>query len=499
MLGIRTARVFAIAFAALCFGSLNPGEPGARAAPPAAATAFGHGCASASGRAFELAASKKRGTSKDLARPAPPPPDSSGRRGYNVSLRAALAPNAPALSEGLSWRVLKIGSPQDEKELVWSGGGAEPQISLKPGRYYAEATYGLAKNGEDFEVAPNKSVSKLVSLNAGTLLIHAAPVAGGAPLSDVFFTLRKVDPKAGAPVEIGRSSLPEAVFHIPAGAYTLTAKHGFATIEMPVNAVAGEENQVEVVMNTGILTLSAHAKAGSPALSGATFFVFQNGEAGNPREIVRSKLDEPTFSLPAGQYRVAAVLGLARVEDDITVRAGGRESHDLILNTGGVRLASMLAGNGRRIEDHLLYRVYNLSPDKGAANQELLTSTLAAPILFLPAGPYRIESQYGWHNARQTKDIEVKPGEVQDVGFEQKASDVRLRLVDRPGGEPVDRVKWTLKYSGGGTVLISQDAEPTLILQAGSYQAMAQHDAKTYTQIFEAASNQEQTVEIVAQ
>ncbi len=68
-----------------------------------------------------------------------------------------------------------------------------------------------------------------------------------------------------------------------------------------------------------------------------------------------------------------------------------------------------------------------------------------------------------------------------------------------PGGEAIDRVKWTLKYNGGGTVLISQDAVPTLILQAGSYQAMAQHDTKTYTQTFEAASNQQQIIEIIAQ
>ena len=60
-------------------------------------------------------------------------------------------------------------------------------------------------------------------------------------------------------------------------------------------------------------------------------------------------------------------------------------------------------------------------------------------------------------------------------------------------------MKWTLKYNGGGTVLISQDAAPSLILQAGNYQAMAQHEAKTYSQTFEATSNQEQTIEIIAQ
>jgi hypothetical protein len=498
MLGIDIRRMSALLFAGLCVASLSATSGVARAAPAAAPISFHDGCGWSKARAVEPVVVRRRSMRKFLARPAPPLPDRSGRQDYNVTLQAALAPNAPPLDEGLSWQVLKLGPAPQERELVWSGGGAEPHITLKPGRYYAEVTYGLTENGAEIEVAAGKPVSKLISLEAGTLLVHAAPVAGGAALSDVFFTLRKAG-ENGKQAEIGRSSLPQAVFHVPAGNYQLTAKYGMAKVELPVSVAAGEAKPVEAVMNTGVLTLSARAKADSPALSGVTYFVFQHGEAGSPREIIRSKLDEPMFSLSAGQYRVAAVLGLARVEENVTVRAGEQQSRNLILNAGGVRLASTLTGNGKRIEDHILYRVYSLKAEKDAANQELLTSTLASPTLFLPAGPYRFESQYGWHNARQSKDVEVKAGEVLDVNFEHKASDVRLRLVDKPGGEAVNKVKWTLKYNGGGTVLISQDAEPTLILQAGSYQAMAQHDAKTYTQTFEAASNQEQTVEIVAQ
>ncbi len=253
-------------------------------------------------------------------------------------------------------------------------------------------------------------------------------------------------------------------------------------------------------MNSGDLTLSALAKKDSPMLSGATFFVFEDGEAGRHREIVRSKLGEPTFSLPAGSYRIAAVLGLAQVEQDITVKAGESIKHPLVLNAGGVRMNSVLAGNKTALDRNMLYRIFSLSSDRNApASQELLTSTLASPTVFLPSGRYRIESQYGLHNARQARDIDVTAGDVQTVDFEHKASDVKLKLVTKPGGEAIDRVKWTLKYNGGGTVLISQDATPTLILQAGNYQAMAQHDSKTFTQSFEAVSNQEQVIEVVAQ
>ncbi|NJM35329.1 MAG: hypothetical protein HC850_12160 [Rhodomicrobium sp.] len=429
----------------------------------------------------------------------PPLPVKAERRTHNVTLRAALSIGSPVLGEGLSWRVFKLGRNAEERELVWSGGGAEPEIYLKPGRYFAEARYGLASKGETFEVAADKPVYRTLSLDAGTLIVHASAVPGAAPLEDVFFVLRRTGEGANAREEIGRSSIPQAVFHVPAGSYKVIAKHGLASVEMPVELAAGAERRIEVPMQTGSLKLTARARADTPPMSGVTYFVFQPGEAGAPsREIARSKLDEPLFVLTSGHYRIAAVLGLARVEKDIDIKAGETLTHDLVLEAGGVRLGASLAGNGQPIEEHLLYRVFG-SNGGGAPSEELLTSTTASPTLFLPSGRYRIESQYGWHNARQVRDVEIKSGEVEDIAFEHKASDVKLRLVDRPGGQSMDRVKWTLKYNGGGTVLISQDAAPSLILQAGSYQAMAQHESKTYTQTFEAASNQEQIVEIVAQ
>ena len=428
----------------------------------------------------------------------PPLPEQVTKPAPNVGLRAVLAPGSSPLREGISWRISKL-DPSQAKELVWSGAGAEPKTYLKPGRYYVEATYGLAGNGQVLEMKADEVADIVLDLNAGTLHANAVAIAGGPPLDDMFFTLRKVEAGNSGPNEIGRSTLPQAVFHVPAGAYRLSARHGLATIDIPVSVSPGAETRVEAVMNSGTVALSAHAVDGGPVMSGATFLVIRNGEPGGQQEVVRSRLDEPKFDLPAGQYRLAAVLGLARVEKDITIVPGDAQKHSLVLDAGGVRLASVLSGNGAPIDRNLLYRVYGHSPKAGAPNQELIATTVATPTLFLPSGHYRIESQYGWHNARQTREIDVSGGDVLDVGFEHKAAEVKLKLVLKVGGAPMDPVKWTLKYNGGGTVLISQDATPSLILQAGNYQAMAQHEAKTYSQTFEAASNQEQTIEIIAQ
>ncbi len=492
---IRRPCIVAMAFLGLCIALINlPGR-----ALAASATSLRAAADETIGQIDQL----PRGSVADQhaveqATDAPASPEQPAKPAPNVTLQAALAPGARPLSEGISWRISKLGQAQG-KELVWSGAGAEPKVHLKPGRYYVEATYGLAGNGQTLEVKPEKAVDLVLNLNAGTLHVNAAAVAGGLPLDGMFFTLRSADTEAGDTAEIGRSTLSHAVFHVPAGAYRLTARHGLANIDIPVRVSAGADSRVEAVMNSGTVALSARAVEDGPMMSGATFLVFKNGEPGGQQEVVRSRLAEPKFDLPAGQYRVAAVLGLARVEKDIAVGPGETQKHNLVLDAGGVRLASVLAGNGAQLDRNLLYRIYGQSPKDGAPNQELIATTVATPTLFLPSGRYRIESQYGWHNARQTREIDVSAGEVADVSFEHKACEVKLKLVAKPGAHAIEPVKWTLKYNGGGTVLISQDAAPTLILQAGNYQAMAQHEAKTYSQTFEAASNQEQTIEIIAQ
>lgn len=427
----------------------------------------------------------------------------------NVSMKAVLAPGAPALSEGLSWRVLSAAQPAAERKLIWSGSGAEPKIHLEPGRYLVEAVYGLAAGRQEIRVEEGKRLHTTVSLNAGTVRAKGAAVPGGPALDDMFFILRKdgvngaagpkaQDAAAPTPADVGRSALAEALFHVPAGSYRLIARHGLATAEVPLTVEAGRATDTEAVMNTGILTLSARAERDGPALSGVQFFVF-DGNGNDGRLIVRSNRDEPEFSLPAGKYRIAAELGLAREERLLELSAGGSHSETLVLDAGALKLSSMRAVDGQPLDRNLLYKVFRLSGGEGTPNQALATLTAASPTLFLKHGKYRVESHLGWQNARQVRDVDVSAGDVTEVAFEQHACAVKLKLVAKPGGDPIAKVKWTLKYADGGTVLISQDAIPELVLQAGAYQAMAQHEAKTFSRTFDAAANDEQTIELIAE
>jgi hypothetical protein len=424
--------------------------------------------------------------------PAPPPPP-------NVRLIAKLAPASPALREGLGWRVLseKPIGPVKEDKIVWSGGGAEPAIRLNPGRYYVEASFGFARNGQEMEIPPEGAVENTVVLNAGTIRTRGVAVSGGQPLNDMFYVLRRVDETGAPDREMGRSSLAQAAFHVPAGRYRLALQHGLASTEIPVQVAAGQEVQAEGVLNSGRLKLTATANSGGPLLDDAVFFVYADDNTSNPKEVARSELREPEFDLPAGRYRVAAIYGLARVERQVTVKPGAVTEETLVLDAGGVRLMSVLSADGAPLDRQLIYKVYAIAPG-GASPQTVATSAKPAPLIHLKSGKYRIESQYGWHNARQTREIDVVAGETAELIFEHRASEVKLKLAAAPGTPALGRVKWTVKYANGGTVLISQDSAPSLILQAGSYQVVAQHGAKTYSRAFEANANEVHTIELVA-
>ena len=431
------------------------------------------------------------------ARPGPPPPPPLPP---NVKLKAALAPSGPLLTEGLGWRVLaeKPAAGRAEK-IIWSGGGAEPSFHLDPGRYYVEAIFGFARNGQEIQIGPDNPLESTIVLNAGTIRARGIAAPGGPPLDDMFYILRQSDMAGVSGTEIGRSSLSQATFHVLAGAYRLAMQHGLANTEVSVTVTAGQEVQAEGVLNSGHLKLTAKASSGGPLLDDAVFFVYTDNPNGTPQEIARSELRQAEFDLPAGRYRVAAQWGLARVERQVTLKAGAAADEILVLDAGIVRMSSVLAGNDKPLDRQLIYKVYALTSDQGASTQSIATSAKPAPVMYLKSGKYRIESQYGWHNAKQTRELDVIAGQTTDLVFEHRACEVKLKLASAPGTPAPGRVKWTVKYATGATVLISQDDSPSLILQAGSYQVVAQYGTKTYSRSFEANPNEVTVIELVAE
>lgn len=443
---------------------------------------------------------------------------------FNLTLRATLVDGAPPLTQGVGWRVF-AGKPSADADArgsgqaLWSGAGAEVRVRLAPGSYYAEASFGLIKTGADITVPASGQAEAVVPLNAGAITVRAVGRPGGAPLERVFYRLYSASGEGGgAPGrEVGRSSLPQAVFHVPAGQYRLTAEHGLARAERPVTVTPGAALALDIPMNAGALKLSARvttafdaaapaadqpgaADGGSLAATGAaspsppTFFYriyARDGTGTGPkREIARSAAAEPSFGLPQGAYHVSVQYGLAASEKDVNVVAGEQTNAAFALEVGRLILSSTIAGKTGAASG-VIHAIQRLPATAGGEAVEIARAPNAGRPFFLDPGAYRIVSQYGRHNARETADITVGAGETRSLAFILHLGEASLAL---PRGTAGRGVAWTVWTAAGEEVLHTQDRAPRFALKSGAYRAEARSGGKTYAVSFELGDNEKKAV-----
>jgi hypothetical protein len=103
----------------------------------------------------------------------------------------------------------------------------------------------------------------------------------------------------------------------------------------------------------------------------------------------------------------------------------------------------------------------------------------ASGVLSLPAGRYVVESRYGPINARVRREIEIRPGQRQEISAQHAAGQVELRLV-QPGREgALSGVFWELEDEAGRILWTTGDPTPQLVLQAGRYRVRGEHSIGT--------------------
>jgi|GEM_PF-6179505 len=417
----------------------------------------------------------------------------------NVVMRAILSAGSSPLRQGVAWRVFaaktgaKTVADYDGAKPVWTGAGAEPSTTLAPGRYYVHAAYGFVSKGLDIDVTSGAPVDATVTLDAGAIEAQAVAKAGGAPLDQMFYILYADEP--GKPREIGRSSRSDAVFHVPAGRYRIVAQHGLAEAQTSVSVEAGNTARAALVMNSGLLKVEARIKPGGPVMQQVFYYIY-SGEDKDGREIARSASPEPLFQLASGKYRVVAQYDLAKAEKIVTVAADQKSEANFVMDGAGLKLSSKLAGQTAPLTRDIQYTLYKLNRDGVEATEEIGRYASLNREIFLRSGRYRIESKYGYQNAVQAAEISLSPGENRELVIEQRAGEVKLTLVAKPGGLPLARVRWSLSDEAGAVVLTTTQALPQLVLKSGKYRATAQYGSKDFTGDFEVADNESKTVEI---
>lgn len=271
----------------------------------------------------------------------------------------------------------------------------------------------------------------------------------------------------------------------------------------PVNPLLAVQQQIENENRPpdGRLKLAAMlTNEGQILDSGLVWRVFSSvpDEQGNFRVVARKEEARPVFELSAGKYIVHVAYGRANTTQEVDVGVGTEEEL-VVLNAGGLRLASSLEGGAKLDSAKVSYTIYSSEVDEFGQRKLLLASAPENLIIRLNAGTYHIFSQYGDANAIVRADVQIKAGELTEAVVSHQAAFITFKLVNQEGGEALAGTSWSILSPEGEVIVESVGAFPSYVLAAGGYSVLAQNGGKSFNRTFNVVAGRDQEVEVVTQ
>ncbi|MCG8559857.1 MAG: VWA domain-containing protein [Hyphomicrobiales bacterium] len=189
-------------------------------------------------------------------------------------------------------------------------------------------------------------------------------------------------------------------------------------------------------------------------------------EALSADPIVTGTVQQKTAQAPAPtQSNAAAKTGAARPEVPQTPQSTAPVP---------VTLSALLTETGPKIENGLVWRIFEAKPNKDGKYKLVSTHRDATPTAALPPGDYLVNAAYGLSNL--TRKITVQAGRSLEESFSLNAGGLRLGAVLANGGAvPPNAVRYDIYADEadqfGNRERVMADAKPGLIirLNAGAY------------------------------
>jgi hypothetical protein len=277
----------------------------------------------------------------------------------------------------------------------------------------------------------------------------------------------------------------DAVMEAPAE--TLVAPESYAPAVAAGPAVPGESH--DLVLEARLVP------GGQPLTEGLIWRVFAaqpNGDGQLPL-VQQAEGGTAKLHLASGDYLVHAAFGRAGATKRITV-AEDDQVESLVLDAGGLMLSSVV-GDDRSIEaEQLTFEVQQ--QDETGEMVTVVPNATAGRVLRLAAGTYHVISRYGSVNAVVRADIEVEAGKLTEAVMRHTGAEVTLKLVAEEGGEALANTSWTVTTQDGIEVHESVGAFPSIILAAGTYTAVAQHQGEIYSRDFQVEPGLARDIEV---
>jgi Ca-activated chloride channel homolog len=226
------------------------------------------------------------------------------------------------------------------------------------------------------------------------------------------------------------------------------------------------------------LRLMTSLVANGPALDiPVRWRVWREGDgAGAP--LVDSRAATIDLDMPPGKYFVEARQGLVSARRSVEAVANVQVPVLLALNAGAVERAPTSQKSGVVVAPTVTITSTTTQAAPGDSPYSVIwPDANAREAVLLPPGTWRIVSEIG--SARTERVVTVTAGQVTDLGKAFAVGHLRLRAVDREGGETAQHVSFRIweddpeSPNGRREVARSAAAEPVFTLPPGTYFVVA--------------------------
>lgn len=330
--------------------------------------------------------------------PAPQPAPEPEKPEFNFMPAVVLAGGGDPVTEGNSWEIYKASSDGTRGDYVTTEYGAY-KGNLEPGGYIVVARYGEARTEQKITVEAGQVYKPLVTLNAGTLIIHPRP-SKGADVAD------------GAAVVIAYPGVDTPATYygdtkvvLPAGDQKVTVRIGQGEITETIPLTAGRIVDKDIIVGVGHVVANAYYIAGGDKAdgSGIGFKVFKARKNidGTRQEVAHAYGPDSKFDLPPDDYMLTATVDLAVVEQPFSVKVGEHQDLQIAINAG---VLAITAPGASKIE------IFDPRKDINGNRKSLGYAYDEKYQAALPAGDYAVVAEK-LDNSSKESTVTIKAGE----------------------------------------------------------------------------------------
>ncbi|MCM2476622.1 hypothetical protein HGO38_24560 [Rhizobium sp. CG5] len=201
----------------------------------------------------------------------------------------------------------------------------------------------------------------------------------------------------------------EATFEttLPPGRYVALARLAELSREVPFEVKGDEITDIKVNFEAGILILKPTRTQGGERDESARLDIRQG-------RFADGGYGERAFYVPAGDIDIEASIGVAKVSDKASVRAGETVARDMVIATGVVLPKAVYAEGGPDVEENgIRFDIVSVLKDMSGEPASIEGSYGINRVLDIPAGDFVLKAELG--QATGQTPFSIKAGERLEV------------------------------------------------------------------------------------